>query len=443
MEDMRDSTAVPQIVKIVRLVVKFHPLLTVTNLIFGVIFLYDWIEEEVSNQWKILKVYCQSTIRAVLDLIIKKMKNLSRALQMHLNNEVAKGQLKAKVIGKLALFFATFLLLDTEFCSKYDKEGTKTQLLLLFGMGLLTNSKPWSQLGILHGRCVCVANSTSNFTFFILAIVFAKFYDDSLRTISVLLFIAVFVLCLLVVLRPRTDLGLFSFIIGVIGSITYNRFEFTFTTWIIASICFILFSFKSWLDKYWLDLQQDPSINTTVESTGISMILILVGLHVAQSFIICSAIKSSLSNYKVWLVNVIVSMIWSLRIRKFYGEDNSLPSTNTKGTIGLIFIVVNVVQGMLSLIVTVYLIADYKYWFIAVISYVIFHFWLCIFWPKNLSSHHTNTEGISGMILFWRAMIARDIELMSGLEPYLYLRESLVGVIFWILLLVRLHIVIS
>ncbi|GKV17711.1 hypothetical protein SLEP1_g28178 [Rubroshorea leprosula] len=209
MEDMRDSTAVPQIVKIVRLVVKFHPLLTVTNLIFGVIFLYDWIEEEVSNQWKILKVYCQSTIRAVLDLIIKKMKNLSRALQMHLNNEVAKGQLKAKVIGKLALFFATFLLLDTEFCSKYDKEGTKTQLLLLFGMGLLTNSKPWSQLGILHG------------------------------------------------------------------------------------------SFKSWLDKYWLDLQQDPSINTTVESTGISMILILVGLHVAQSFIICSAIKSSLSNYKV------------------------------------------------------------------------------------------------------------------------------------------------
>ncbi|GKV17706.1 hypothetical protein SLEP1_g28175 [Rubroshorea leprosula] len=159
MEDMRDSTAVPHIVKIVRLVVKFHPLLTVTNVIFGVIFLYDWIEEEVSNQWKILKVYCQSTMRAVLDLIIKKMKNLSRALQMHLNNEVAKGQLKAKVIGKLALFCATFLLLDTEFSSKYDKEGTKMQLLLLFGMGLLTNSKPWSQLGILLGS-VCFMSTS-------------------------------------------------------------------------------------------------------------------------------------------------------------------------------------------------------------------------------------------------------------------------------------------
>ncbi|GKV17725.1 hypothetical protein SLEP1_g28192 [Rubroshorea leprosula] len=105
----------PQIVKIVRLVVKFHPLLTVTNLIFGIIFLHDWIEEEVSNQWKFLKVCCQSTMKALLDPITKKMKNLSEALQRQFNNEAPKGHLKAKLIGKLALFSAAFLLLDIDF----------------------------------------------------------------------------------------------------------------------------------------------------------------------------------------------------------------------------------------------------------------------------------------------------------------------------------------
>ncbi|GLT30065.1 hypothetical protein SLA2020_048870 [Shorea laevis] len=123
MEDMRDSTAAqPQIVKIVRMVVKFHPLLMVTSLIFHVMFMQDWIEEVVSNQWKFLKVYCQSTMRALLDPITEKMENISQALQMHFNNEAAKGQLKAKLMGKLALFFATFLLLDTELSSKYDKK---------------------------------------------------------------------------------------------------------------------------------------------------------------------------------------------------------------------------------------------------------------------------------------------------------------------------------
>ncbi|GLT61591.1 hypothetical protein SLA2020_342870 [Shorea laevis] len=120
------------------------------------------------------------------------MKNQSKALKMHLNNDMEKGHLKAKVIGQVALFFVTFLLLDTKFSSKYDRSGAKTQLLLLIGIDLLIHSKLWSQLGILRGRGVCVANSTSNFTSFILAIVFAKFYDNSLRTISILLFIAVF-----------------------------------------------------------------------------------------------------------------------------------------------------------------------------------------------------------------------------------------------------------
>ncbi|GKV16201.1 hypothetical protein SLEP1_g26878 [Rubroshorea leprosula] len=95
MEDMRDSIAMPQIV---RMVVKFHPLLTVTSLIYRVILFQDWIEEEVSTQWKALKVYFQSTMRSLLDPIIEKMKNLSEALEMHLHNEAIKGQLKAKLV---------------------------------------------------------------------------------------------------------------------------------------------------------------------------------------------------------------------------------------------------------------------------------------------------------------------------------------------------------
>ncbi|GKV16166.1 hypothetical protein SLEP1_g26848 [Rubroshorea leprosula] len=95
MEDMRDSIAM---LRIVRMVIKFHPLLTITSLIYRVILLQDWIEHEVSNQWKALKVYFQSTMRSLLDPIIEKMKNLSEALEMHLHNEAAKGQLKAKLV---------------------------------------------------------------------------------------------------------------------------------------------------------------------------------------------------------------------------------------------------------------------------------------------------------------------------------------------------------
>ncbi|GLT31357.1 hypothetical protein SLA2020_060990 [Shorea laevis] len=227
MEDMRDSIVVP---RIVRMVIKCPPLLTITNLVYRVILLQVWIEEEVSNQWKTLKVYFQLTMRSLLDPIIEKMKNLSQALKMHLHNEAIKGQLKAKLVGKLAPFFAIFLLQNTELSSKYDRRGVKMQLLITIGLGLLTHSKHWSQFKILHGRCSCVINSTSNFILFIIALPFANFYDNSLRGLSAMLCISVFLLCVLVVLRSQIDLGLFSFIIGVIGSITYNRYELKFPT---------------------------------------------------------------------------------------------------------------------------------------------------------------------------------------------------------------------
>ncbi|GKV17702.1 hypothetical protein SLEP1_g28171 [Rubroshorea leprosula] len=442
MEDMRDSTVLPQIVKIGRMVVKFHPLLIITSLTFQVIFLQHYIEGELCNQWNVLKVYCQSRMRAMLELITEKMKNLSKALQMHLDNEVERGQPKAKVIGQVALFFATFLLLDTEFSSKYDNRGAKTQLLLLIGIDLLIRSKLWSQLGILRGRCVCVANSTSNFTFFILAIFFAKFYDNSLRTISVLLFIAVFFLCLLVVLRPRIDLGLFSFIIGVIGSITYNCFEFKFTTWIIASICFVLFSFKSWLDKYWLNLREDKLLtftNTTTGSTNMFLILSLATVHIAGVIFASFVVKSPLSNYKVWFVRVIAGMIWNARLYKFYPKDTSLPFTNTKGISGLILTIVNVARGMFVFSLMTFPVWDYKDWLFAAISYVVFCFWLRNFCPEDLLPPSTNAKGISGVILFLKSIATYSIVVLAGLEPHLYYKEWLVVVTCYVLWWVRLR----
>ncbi|GKV16182.1 hypothetical protein SLEP1_g26863 [Rubroshorea leprosula] len=184
-------------------------------------------------------------MRSQLDPIIEKMKNLSEALEMHLLNKVAKGQLKAKLVNKFALFSTIFFLLNTELSSKYDRRGVITQLLMIIGLGLLTHSKSWSQFKILHGRSSCMVNSTSNFIFFIIALLFAKFYENSLKGLSAVLCVSVFLLCVLVVLRPQTNRKLFSFIIGIIGSITYNCYELKFPTWIITSIHFVLFSFKS------------------------------------------------------------------------------------------------------------------------------------------------------------------------------------------------------
>ncbi|GKV17692.1 hypothetical protein SLEP1_g28161 [Rubroshorea leprosula] len=440
MEDMRDSTAVPQIVKIVRMVVKFHPLLTITSLIFKVAFLQDWIEEEVSNQWKILKVYCQSIMTALLDPVIEKMKNLSEALQMYFNNEVAKGQLKATLVGKLALFSATFLLLDTELGSKYDEKGVKTQLLLLAGVHILDNPKLWRELRILRGSCDCTTNSTSNFTFFILALLFARFCVNSLRSLSSMLCIAVYFLCVLVVVRPRTDFGFFNFIIGVIGSITYNLYKLKFPTWIIASTCFVLLSSKSWMDKYWLNLEEDPSTNTIAGSTSVFVIFTSIVVRPALAIFTCSVVKSPMSDYKSWLIKLISVVIWFARFYKFYPNPNSsLPSTNNKGISGLILIVVNVAQGIFAYVVLTCPLADYKDWSFAVISYVVFCFWIRSFFPKDLLPSSTNTKGITGMIWSLLSVTKYGIEVLAGLEPRVHYREWVIAVTCYVLWWVQLR----
>ncbi|GKV08928.1 hypothetical protein SLEP1_g20498 [Rubroshorea leprosula] len=442
MKDMRYSAAAPQIVKIVRIVVKFHPLLTVTSLICQVILLQDWIEEEVSNQWKALKVYCQSIVRALLDPITEKMQNLSKALQMHLSHGAETRQLETELLGKLALFSATFLLLDTEVSSKYDKRGFKTQLLLRIGLELLKLSKLWSQLKLLRARCSYVTNLTSNFTFFILAIVFAKFYDNSLRILGSMLFIAIYLLCLLVVLRPRTDFGLFSFIMGVIGSITYNHFKFTSPTWIIAFICFVLFSFKSWLDMYWFDLKENQlltSTNTTTGSTSMFLILSSTIVNFVGSIFSYYVVESPLSDYKVWLARAINSVMWNVRFYKFYPKDTSLPSTNTKGVGDLILTIANVAQGIFVFGLFTFSVADYKDWLFAAISYVTFCFWLRSLFSKDLSLPSTNAKSITSVILSLLSIAKYSIMVLAGLEPRLYYRDWLIVITCFVLWWVRLR----
>ncbi|GKV08480.1 hypothetical protein SLEP1_g20100 [Rubroshorea leprosula] len=299
---MRDSTTVAQIVEIVKMLVEFHPLLTVTGVICRVILLQDWIEEEVNIQWKALKMYCQSTMRALLYLITEKMENLSKALQMHLNNEAVKGQPKAKLI----------------------------------------------------------------------------------------------------------DLGLFSFIIGVIGSITYNCFKFTSPTWIVAFICFVLFSFKSWLDKYWLELEQHQSLtseNTQARSTSV---ILSAGVRLAKLSFVASVVKTPLSNYKLWLARSIGSVACSLRIHQIYPKDTPLPSENTKGVSSSILTIVNVAQGMFC------------------------------FFPKDLLPPSTNTKGITGMILSFQSVVTYGIMVLVGLEPRLYCKDWLATIIRYILWWVQL-----
>ncbi|GKV41629.1 hypothetical protein SLEP1_g49135 [Rubroshorea leprosula] len=72
-----------------------------------------------------------------------------------------------------------------------------------------------------------------------------------------------------VVLRPPTDLGFFGFMLGVVGSITRNEFGLKYPTWIIACFCFMMLGFKSWLDKHWLDFEEDlPQLSADTNSIG-------------------------------------------------------------------------------------------------------------------------------------------------------------------------------
>ncbi|GKV41622.1 hypothetical protein SLEP1_g49128 [Rubroshorea leprosula] len=159
--------------------------------------LLDPVVEKMSNAWEDLMLYLLSKLRVVRDRIASKMRNASEALEMHLISDAEMGQPKAKLIGKLALLSTTFFLQGLELRFKYDKTGVITACFISICLSMLTFSYYWSKtLEILSRRWGCTSNSTLNFTCFILAICFEKFYDNTLRNIGAAFCMAVFILSL-------------------------------------------------------------------------------------------------------------------------------------------------------------------------------------------------------------------------------------------------------
>ncbi|GKV03604.1 hypothetical protein SLEP1_g15879 [Rubroshorea leprosula] len=117
---------------------------------------------------------------------------------------------------------------------------------------LVSNSRILSQLKFIHRPCSSMVNLIANLICLISTLVFEKFYEKSLSALGFALSITVLFLILLVIIRPSTDLGLFGFLIGVIGSVAYNLFGLNSQTWIVVAICFPLVGFRIWLDKMWL-----------------------------------------------------------------------------------------------------------------------------------------------------------------------------------------------
>lgn len=104
-----------------------------------------------------------------------------------------------------------------------------------------------------HKKCGSKVNSTANIICLILGILFEKFYKQSMASLYAAFCFSIFFLIFFILLRPSTDLGFFGFILGMIGSIGYNLFEFKAGLWIVIAICFLLFWVKGWLDKNWIE----------------------------------------------------------------------------------------------------------------------------------------------------------------------------------------------
>ncbi|GLT25563.1 hypothetical protein SLA2020_006850 [Shorea laevis] len=183
--------------------------------------------------------------------------NLSETLKNHLCHSASKGSPLAVLFAQIALFTATIFVWKTKLYAEHDSTGIKTALSYqIISAVLVSNSWRLSRHDSIHGQCGPKVNLVANLFCLILAIVLEKFYEKSLSSLGFALSIMVLFLILLVIIRPSTDLGLFGFLIGVIGSVAYNLFGYKFQTWIVVAICFLLLGFRGWLDKNWLEKEQ-------------------------------------------------------------------------------------------------------------------------------------------------------------------------------------------
>ncbi|GKV41633.1 hypothetical protein SLEP1_g49139 [Rubroshorea leprosula] len=324
------------------MVLLFYPAVTVPYIV-RTILLFNWVVEKVNHQIKCLQswivvvmskiqealmLFGQSTIRPLLDPIVEKMNSLSEALKMCLTNDAVMGQPTVKLICKFALSSAKILSQDSELRLKYDKSGKITACFALTCLFLVAFSESYGKkLKILYRRWGCTANSTSNFTWFILALPFQTYYGNSLKSLGVAFCLTIFNLSLSVVLRLPTDFGFFGFIIGVVGSITYNRFGLNFPTWIVACICYLIFCLKSWLEKHWLDFEEDLPLPSTC-TVGSSCLI----RRIPQSFLFLALscarddIRPQLLQRISWYIMVILCGIWGADgLRRGAPKDDRLP----------------------------------------------------------------------------------------------------------------------
>ncbi|GLT25572.1 hypothetical protein SLA2020_006930 [Shorea laevis] len=182
---------------------------------------------------------------------------------MHLHKNARTGMQSFVLFAQLALFTATMFMLETDLHAKYDGMGIETLLLYQISAILVSNSRRLSQLRFTRRRFSSKVNSIANITCLILAILFEKFYEKSLSSLCFAVSITVLFLIQLLIIRPSTDLGFFGFLIGVIGSVAYGLYGLKSGTWIVVGICSLLLSFKCWLDKNWLEVEQDHSLPST------------------------------------------------------------------------------------------------------------------------------------------------------------------------------------
>ncbi|GKV03594.1 hypothetical protein SLEP1_g15869 [Rubroshorea leprosula] len=241
------------------------------------------------------------------------MKNPFEALKTHLHKDAKNGSRSAILFAQIALFIATIFVWNTKLCAEHDRTGFKTALSYQIIAILVSNSRRLNDLRFIHKKCDTKVNSIANLICLILAIVLEKFYEKSLSSLGFAFSITVFFLILLVIIRPSTDLGLFGFLIGVIGSVAYNLFGLKFQTWIVVAICFPLLVFRFWLDKNWLEMDvgedqpllnrlevgEDQSQLTDRSTGGRIQNLTVAGFHLFWVYILfrtnCQAMPKSIS----------------------------------------------------------------------------------------------------------------------------------------------------
>ncbi|GKV03580.1 hypothetical protein SLEP1_g15854 [Rubroshorea leprosula] len=181
------------------------------------------------------------------------MMNPLEALTTHLREDAKNGSRSAILFAQIALFTATIFFCKTTLYAEHDRTGFKTALAYPIIAILVSNSSRLNGLGFIRRTCGYKVNSIVTLIWFILSIVLEKFYEKSLCSLGFTLSITVLFLILLVIIRPSTDLGLFGFLIGVIGSVALDLFGLKFQIWIVVAICFLLLVFRFWLDSLPLD----------------------------------------------------------------------------------------------------------------------------------------------------------------------------------------------